>query len=173
MTYDLTVEEGAQRQRPVDPESVESAFERPIVKHKSEGGPQTLKEAALDLSFSKYRRLGEDLLAQGYSTKQVQEIGDEAVARDLRGDPIAPPPAEVKVLEHFGEDKKVLTPTEAANEVNGAGGNVLAQAQAGSACRNWLARPPSRRSKKRSKRSKLSHNRNRSHNSSPNQRLSK
>ena len=41
----------------------------------------------------------------------------DAIARGERIDPLAPPPPEVKVLEHFGEDKKVLTPTEAANEL--------------------------------------------------------
>ena len=41
----------------------------------------------------------------------------DVIARGERIDPLAPPPPEVKVLEHFGEDKKVLTPTEAANEL--------------------------------------------------------
>jgi hypothetical protein len=91
----------------------------------------SLREAHFDLSFSKYQQLGKDLLDAGLSTKQVQEIGDAAVERDLNGEPIAPAPVELKVADSFGdeENKKILTPTEAADEMTNAR-QRLAEAQA-------------------------------------------
>ena len=51
------------------------------------------------------------------ASDQINEMAADAIARGERIDPLAPPPPEAKVLEHFGEDKQVLTPTEAANEL--------------------------------------------------------
>ena len=51
------------------------------------------------------------------SEDQINEMAADVITRGERIDPLMPPPPEVKVLEHFGEDKKVLTPTEAANEL--------------------------------------------------------
>ena len=42
----------------------------------------------------------------------------DAIARGERIDPLAPPPPEVEVLDHFGEEEsEPLTVTEAANEL--------------------------------------------------------
>ena len=76
----------------------------------------------------------------------------DAIARGERIDPLAPPPPEVKVLEHFGEDKQVLTPTEAADELTSWRERHTA-AQQGRASRSWPARPCTGAGRKRSKRS--------------------
>jgi hypothetical protein len=116
---DLTVEEGAaQRRRQPDPESAESAFERPITVHKVAGhGPITLNEATDALTYSRGFKLGADLAESGMSDAQLNEMSADAMERGERLDPKAPPPPEVKVLEHFGEDKRELSPAEAADEL--------------------------------------------------------
>jgi hypothetical protein len=62
-------------------------------------------------------KLGTELREVGLSEQQLGEMAADAIARGERIDPLAPPPPEAKVLEYFGEDKKVLNPTEAANEL--------------------------------------------------------
>jgi hypothetical protein len=114
---DLTVEEGAaQRRRPVDPESPEDAHQRPITVHKGKGdGPLTLNEAADDLHFSRGWQHADELRAAGMTERQLREMAADAMARSQRMHPSAPPPPEVKVLDHFGEEGKPLSVTEAAD----------------------------------------------------------
>jgi hypothetical protein len=58
---DLTTEEAAnQRRRPPDPESPESAYERPLTVHKVKGDG-----AADNLAYSRGWKLGEDLREAG------------------------------------------------------------------------------------------------------------
>jgi hypothetical protein len=116
---DLTVEEGAsQRQRQPDPHSPESAFERPIVKHKVEGkGPISLNEAVDATRWSRSYKLGAELREAGLSEAQIGQMATDAMERGERVEPLAPEPPKVEVLEHFGEDKRVLTPAEAADEL--------------------------------------------------------
>jgi hypothetical protein len=115
----LTVEEAtAQRSRRPDPHSAEDAFQRPMTVHKVKGnGPISVNQASDALRWSRAYKLGTELREVGLSEQQVAEMAADAIARGERIDPLAPPPPEVKVLEHFGENKKVLTPTEAANEL--------------------------------------------------------
>ena len=67
--------------------------------------------------MSRAYKIGGDLRDAGMSEDQINEMAADVITRGERMDPLAPPPPEAKVLEHFGEDKKVLTPTEAANEL--------------------------------------------------------
>ena len=69
------------------------------------------------MRWARAYKLGAELREAGFSERQVDEMAADAIARGERIDPLAPPPPEAKVLEHFGEDKQVLTPTEAANEL--------------------------------------------------------
>jgi hypothetical protein len=116
----LTTEEASdqrQRRQP-DPESPESAYERPLVVHKVKGhGPISVNEAADAMRWGRGYKLGSELRQVGLSQSQLEEMAAVAVARGEAIEPLMPPPPEAKVLEHFGEDKKVLTPTEAANEL--------------------------------------------------------
>ena len=116
---ELTVEEAAQRQRQPDPESPESAYERPIVKHKVAGtGPISLTEATDALHYSRGYKMGEELRAAGFSQNQVEEMATDAIGRAQRIEPLAPPPPEVVVLNQFGDEEgEPLTVTEAANKL--------------------------------------------------------
>jgi hypothetical protein len=118
---ELTVEEGAsQRQRQPDPESPESAYERPLVHIKAKGTEAiSLDEASDAIRWGRAYRLGQDLRQAGLSERQIGEMADDLVARGERIDPVMPPEAtpEAKVLEEYGEDKRVLTPAEAADEL--------------------------------------------------------
>ena len=116
---ELTVEEAAQRQRQPDPESPESAYERPIVKHKVAGtGPISVTEATDALHYSRGYKMGEELRAAGFSQKQVEEMATDAIGRAQRIEPLAPPPPEVVVLNQFGDEEgEPLTVTEAANQL--------------------------------------------------------
>jgi hypothetical protein len=115
----LTVEDAAsQRPRQPDPESPESAYERPLVHIKTKGdGPISLNEAADAMRWGRGYKLGGELREAGFSQSQLEEMAADAVERGQRIDPLAPPPPEAKVLEYFGEDKRVLTPAEAADEL--------------------------------------------------------
>jgi hypothetical protein len=101
---DLTTEEAvSQRRRRPDPESPESAYERPIVKHVVKGhGPITLNEAADATRWARGYKLGQELATSGLSQSQVEAMAADAVARGERIDPLAPPPPEVKGLDEFG-----------------------------------------------------------------------
>jgi hypothetical protein len=116
----LTVKDAAvQRSRQPDPYSAESAFEREMTVHKVAGtGPISANEAVDAMRWSRAHKLGGDLRDAGMSEGQINEMAADLVTRGERMDPLAPPPAEAKVLEHFGEDKKTLTATEAANELS-------------------------------------------------------
>ena len=116
---ELTVEEAAQRQRRPDPESPESAYERPIVKHKVAGtGPISLNEATDALHYSRGYKMGEELRAAGFSQNQVEEMATDAIGRAQRIEPLAPPPPEVVVLNRYGDEEgEPLTVTEAANKL--------------------------------------------------------
>jgi hypothetical protein len=116
---DLTVEEGVvQRSHRVDPESPEDAWQRPIVKHKVEGsGPISLNEAADATRWARGYALGQELATSGLSQSQIEAMAADAVERGERLDPLAPEPPKVEVYEHLGEDKTVLTPQEAADEL--------------------------------------------------------
>ena len=98
---DLTVEEAtAQRSRRPDPESVESAYERPITVHKVKGdGPISVNEATDAMRWSRAYKLGAELREAGFTERQVNEMAADAIARGERIDPLAPPPPEVKVLD--------------------------------------------------------------------------
>jgi len=116
----LTVEEGAsQRQRQPDPESPESAYERPITRHKVAGtGPISVTEATDALRYSRGYKMGEELRAAGFSQNQVEEMATDAIERAQRIEPLAPPPPEVVVLNQFGDEEgEPLTVTEAANKL--------------------------------------------------------
>jgi hypothetical protein len=116
----LTVEEAtAQRSRRPDPESAESAYERPITVHKVKGdGPISVNEAADAMRWARGYKLGGDLRAVGLSEAQISAMAEDAIARGERLDPLMPPPAEAKVLRHFGEDEdKPLSVTEAADQL--------------------------------------------------------
>ena len=69
------------------------------------------------MRWSRAYKLGGDLRDAGMSEDQINEMAADLVTRGERMDPLAPPPPEAKVLEHFGEDKKVLTPAQAADEL--------------------------------------------------------
>ena len=109
----------AQRQRRPDPESPESAYERPIVKHKVAGtGPISVNEATDALHYSRGYKMGEELREAGFSQNQVEEMATDAIERAQRIEPLAPPPPEVVVLDHFGDEEgEPLTVTEAANQL--------------------------------------------------------
>ena len=63
------------------------------------------------------RQHGDELRAAGMTQRQLGEMAADKLERGLRRDPQAPPPPEVKVLEHFGDEKQSLTPKEAADEL--------------------------------------------------------
>jgi hypothetical protein len=117
---DLTTEEAASqcRRRP-DPESPESAYERPITVHKVKGdGPLGLNEAVDDLRFSRAQKLSRELIEAGLSERQLDEMAAETIARGERIEPLAPPPPEVKGLDEFGrEDDGPLSVDEAAKQL--------------------------------------------------------
>jgi hypothetical protein len=102
----------------VDPESPESAYERPIVKHKVAGsGPISLNEAVDATHWARGYKLGQELVtSSGLSQSQIGEMAADAVERGQRGDPQAPPPPKVEVTGYFGEDAP-LTPREAADQI--------------------------------------------------------
>jgi hypothetical protein len=116
---DLTTEEATvQRSRRPDPESAESAYKRPLVHIKAKGTEAiSLDEASDAIRWGRSYKLGQELREAGLSERQVGEMADDAVARGEGIEPLAPPPPEAKVLEEFGNDKKVLTPAEAADEL--------------------------------------------------------
>ena len=74
---DLTVEEAAaQRSRRPDPESAESAYERPITVHKVKGdGPISVNEATDAMRWSRAYKLGGDLREAGFSERPDQRDG--------------------------------------------------------------------------------------------------
>jgi hypothetical protein len=117
---DLTVEEGAaqHRHRP-DPESPESAYERPIVKHVVKGtGPISLTEAADATRWARGYKLGQELATSGLSQSQIEAIAADAIERGERIDPLAPPPPEVKGLDEYGrEDDGPISVDEAADQL--------------------------------------------------------
>jgi hypothetical protein len=116
---DLTVEDAAaQRGRQPDPESPESAYERPLVVHKVKGdGPISLNEAVDATRWSRSYKLGQELRESGLSEQQINEMAADAMERGEKVEPLAPEPPKVEVYEHLGEDKTVLTPQEAADEL--------------------------------------------------------
>jgi hypothetical protein len=116
----LTVEDAAaQRSRQPDPESPESAYERPITVHKVKGhGPISLNEAVDATRWSRAYKLGADLRAAGMSEQQIDAMAADVVERGERIDPLAPPPPEVKGLDEFGrEDDGPLSVDEAAKQL--------------------------------------------------------
>jgi hypothetical protein len=115
---DLTTEEAANtRRRQPDPESPESAYERPITVHRVKGGGElSLNDAADSLHYSRGLKLGQELRQVGFSEAQLNEMSADALERAARLDKIPPPP-EAKVLEEFENEKQVLTPAEAADEL--------------------------------------------------------
>jgi hypothetical protein len=116
----LTTEEAANtRRRQPDPESPESAYERPITVHKVKGGGElSLNEAADNIHFSRAKKLGADLREAGFSEAQLNEMSADALERAQRLDPKIPPPPEVKGLDEFGrEDDGPLSVDEAAKQL--------------------------------------------------------
>lgn len=117
--FDLSVEEAteARIQRREAP-SPENASERPLVRLRSESdAPLKLREAATDLSYSHRWQTAQDLVAAGVPDEAVGELArSEREARE-RGDPLDPPPDEVKVIDHFGEEGKELDASEAADKI--------------------------------------------------------
>ena len=74
--------------------------------HKVKGeGPISVNEATDAMRWSRAYKLGGDLRDAGLSEDQINEMAADVITRGERIDPLAPPPPEVKVLEHFGEDK--------------------------------------------------------------------
>jgi hypothetical protein len=117
---ELTPEEGAaevtrRRQEAATPEN---ASERPIVRLKSKGPAQTLREASQDLSFTRGIQMRDELLAAGHTEEELQRRGTEMLAAAERGDPRDPPPAEVKLTDKWGEPEDgPLSADEAAHKI--------------------------------------------------------
>jgi hypothetical protein len=118
---DLTVEDGASqhRHRP-DPESPESAYERPIVKHKVAGtGPISLNEAADATRWARGYKLGQELATSGLGQSQVEAMGADAVERGQNIDPLAPPPPLVEGRDEYGRvDDGPINVEEAAKQLS-------------------------------------------------------
>jgi hypothetical protein len=118
---DLTVEEGAaQRSRRPDPESPESAYERPLVVHKVKGdGSISVNEAADATRWSRAYKLGQDLREVGLSQSQIEAMAVDAMERGERIEPLAPPPPEVKGLDEYGrEDDGPINVEEGAKQLS-------------------------------------------------------
>jgi hypothetical protein len=116
---ELTAEDATvQRSRQPDPHSPESAYERPIVKHKIAGsGPISLNEAVDATHWARGHKLGEELAtSSGLSQSQIEEMAADAIERGQRIDPLAPPPPKVEVTGYYGENEP-LTVTEAADQL--------------------------------------------------------
>jgi hypothetical protein len=117
---ELTVEqatESAVRRREESP-TPENARSRPIVKHvSSDTGAQSLQEATDNLRLSRGVAKREALLEAGYNESEVQQLGIEEVEARLRGDPLDPPPIEVKIPDKFGEEGKALSVEEASRRL--------------------------------------------------------
>jgi hypothetical protein len=122
--HDLSPEEVADeitphRQREEAP-SAENASERPLVRMRSTKDSLSLQEASDDIRFSRARKLGEDLLASGYTQDQVNEYAREKIADAQDGSPDNPdPPVEVKLPTFLGEEEgRPLTASEAAEKLS-------------------------------------------------------
>jgi hypothetical protein len=117
---ELSVQEATdhRRRRREEEPTPENASERPIVVHKSQGeGPKSLRQAADDLAYSRGLQKREELLASGYTELELQQLGAEKLEAAQRGDPLDPPPVEVKIADKFGEEGKALTLEEAAERL--------------------------------------------------------
>jgi hypothetical protein len=122
--HDVSAEEVAdditpRRQREEAP-TPENASERPLVRMRSTKDSLSLQEASDDIRFSRARKLGEDLLASGYTQDQVNEYAREKIADAQDGSPDNPdPPVEVKLPTFLGEEEgRPLTASEAAEKLS-------------------------------------------------------
>jgi hypothetical protein len=115
---DLTAEEATvQRSRRPDPESPESAYERPLVHIKTKAGPISVNEASDAIRWGRSYKLGSELREAGLSERQVGEMADDAIKRGEGIEPLAPPPPEVKGLDEYGrEDTGPISVEEGANQ---------------------------------------------------------
>jgi hypothetical protein len=116
----LTPEEAADsiRSRRAETPTPENARERPIVVHKSQGdGPKTLRQATDDLAYSRGLKMREELLEAGHTEEEVQQLGVEKLEQARRGDPLDPPPVEVKIADEPGKENDPLTVEEASRRL--------------------------------------------------------
>jgi hypothetical protein len=117
----LTPEEGAAevtRRREETP-TAENAFERPIVRLKSKGGAQTLREATDDLRLTRGFAKRDELLAAGYNEGEISQLSAAMIEAAERGDDLRnPPPDVVEIPREFGETgNEPLDASEAADKI--------------------------------------------------------
>src|ERR1700704_1487383 len=79
--------------------------------------PQSLREATENLAWSRGLQRRDELLAAGYNEAELAALGAEKIAAAQRGDPLDPPPVEVKIADKPGEENKYLTLEEAAERL--------------------------------------------------------
>jgi ribosomal protein L13E len=117
LTVDQAVEETVRKRQ--ETPTAENAFERPIVRLRSKGGPQTLREATEDLSYSRGFQKRAELLEAGYTEDEIQQLGIEQLKAAERGDDLRnPPPDVVEIPREFGETgNEPLDAHEAANKI--------------------------------------------------------
>jgi hypothetical protein len=117
---ELSVEDAANETtlRRQETPTPENASERPITRLRSKGGPQNLRQASEDLSWTRGLAKRDELLAAGHTEEELAALGVEQIEAAKRGDPLAPPPAEVKLTNKWGEPEDgPLDPHEAADKI--------------------------------------------------------
>jgi hypothetical protein len=117
----LTIEEATEervRHRQEQP-THENASGRPLVKLKSRGGPQNLREASQDLSFTRGLQMREELLRAGHTEHELAALSTEKLEAAARGDPLDPPPDKVELTDKWGNPEDgPLSADEAANKLS-------------------------------------------------------
>ena len=117
LTPEAATEESVRRRQ--EAPTAENASERPLVRLRSEGGPQTLKEASSDLSFTRGYQARDELLASGYTEQEVRQLGIDKMEAAVRGDLLAAPPDKVEFTDKWGEQESgELSASEAADKIS-------------------------------------------------------
>jgi hypothetical protein len=129
---DLTPEDAATqiRERRQESPTPENASARPIVRHVTSDKPVSLREATDDLFYTRGLEERARLLAQGHTEAEVAQLGVDKMEAANRGDPLDPPPIEVKPRDEFGEADKPLTVEEASRRLTDWRAEQEAQRQA-------------------------------------------
>ena len=129
LTPEAATEERVRRRQ--EAPTAENASERPLVRLRSSGGPQTLKEASSDLSFTRGHQVRDELLASGCTEQEVRQLGIDKMEAAVRGDPLEAPPDKVEFSDKWGEPESgELSASEAADKISAWRAEQEAQRQA-------------------------------------------
>jgi hypothetical protein len=130
---DLTPQDAADRirGRRVETPTPENAKDRPIVVHKpASDKPVTLREATDDLFYTRGLQQRAELLASGHTEEEVAQLGLDKMRAASRGEPLDPPPVEVKIADEPGKEGDPLSVEEASRRLANWRAEQEAQRQA-------------------------------------------